>query len=1105
MAPKGAIPVFRQYRFSDVNNRGRNTRGRGGSPAAHNQHIRLSSLSSDSRRHHEGFLPVIPPQPVASTSSIARPEQNPTLRLPQNDFGETLGFGFPGMSSWFGNENEDELDGPEEHEEYEEHEEDEEEMDVNLDEETEPKRKKSSFKENPFLRFKEEAPLLLEEIMRMEERGGMGGVCPGGCNGENEGLYRCQFCDDRRLLCKGCIVARHANRPLDKTEAFANGSLKFWNGAYFERVTLRELGLAIQMGHPPGERCKFPRAAREGFVVVDLDFIQRVDMSFCGCQHQSSIGSSWQQLFRAQLFPATLSNPHTVFTFRALRLLHGLTLQGKLTTYHFYQSVEVATDAAGITDAPKGRYDELTRVMRVWRYLRVLKRGGIGCTLEPELDKIPAGALAVKCPACPRPNINLPENWKELTGESRFLFYKFISVDACFRLKRRLVSSEQKDPGLFTGKAYFVEQGVYQKQLEVMKDMPEEKIDPHCTGNNLSAIEQAYTKFRKGYATTGCILCLCARHEIVEPNGVADLDVGEKFWHTDYAISASQQHSDPALTRVLSYDICCQYRINFFDRLAQVPPQLQMQVHPDRWRFVVPKLHIKGHGRDCQEEFAFHLLFGGGQTDGEGIERQWASLGPIGTSTREMGPGHRRDTVDDHIGAWGWRKVVALGFLLRKKRAEARIQKLAHDTFFEDFTQTQSEHAPAWRKAVDDWEDGKSDKNPYSTSRTVETEQDVKLVYAQKEHDDLAAGNPFLHNVSPSEFMMFGLNLEDQQRRLLQDIRENSSSTPAQQSSLLRERGKIQQSLGRLRGLQKVYTPAVLTTTSTTPDPTAPTAEAVSLLLPSSLPAALRNLGEMQSWVCMEIDFRRAQLQSSLEGVRTQLFVQSRLNSQQSLHVRGQRGLTRAKTVENRCRRKLLDYKQKYRAAWLALLTLVGARDRVGFRWLADSDVVGLHDPDAAAVKNPRKRKRDNQKPEDLIVHGESRRKLTWIWAGVDVSNDSEAMKEAVRIEWCKAYARKRRWTEELALVEEEMRRVPLSLEHEAQVWEGRNLPTDEDPKIEAINAYSSRQAAIRQRLSERFQSLWALPDPIRRSLPTVLPRIEEESEEEDSGEEMEG
>ncbi|KAL0571397.1 hypothetical protein V5O48_010566 [Marasmius crinis-equi] len=104
-------------------------------------------------------------------------------------------------------------------------------------------------------------------------------------------------------------------------------------------------------------------------------------------------------------------------------------------------------------------------------------------------------------------------------------------------------------------------------------------------------------------------------------------------------------------------------------------------------------------------------------------------------------------------------------------------------------------------------------------------------------------------------------------------------------------------------------------------------------------------------------------------------------------------------------------------------------------------------------------------------------------------------MKEALRIEWCKVYAGKRRWTEELALVEEEMRRVPVLLEHEAEVWEGRRQPEDENPITEGINAYGNRQAALQRAIAPKFKALWALPNPVRRSRPTVLPRIEEESD----------
>ncbi|KAJ7729736.1 hypothetical protein B0H16DRAFT_1330222 [Mycena metata] len=71
----------------------------------------------------------------------------------------------------------------------------------------------------------------------------------------------------------------------------------------------------------------------------------------------------------------------------------------------------------------------------------------------------------------------------------------------------------------------------------------------------------------------------------------------------------------------------------------------------------------------------------------------------------------------------------------------------------------------------------------------------------------------------------------------------------------------------------------------------------------------------------------------------------------------------------------------------------------------------------------------------------------------------------ALRIEWCKAYARVRRWKEEVMLVEEEARRAPVFLEHRAKEWERRvkevrvgEIPEDQ---AEGAIAYGLKQAVM--------------------------------------------
>jgi hypothetical protein len=78
-------------------------------------------------------------------------------------------------------------------------------------------------------------------------------------------------------------------------------------------------------------------------------------------------------------------------------------------------------------------------------------------------------------------------------------------------------------------------------------------------------------------------------------------------------------------------------------------------------RFVIPKMHIHSHTLACQLLFSLNFTPGSAQTDGEGIERPWAHIGGVATSTREMGPGSREDVLNCHWGYWNWQKLLGLG------------------------------------------------------------------------------------------------------------------------------------------------------------------------------------------------------------------------------------------------------------------------------------------------------------------------------------------------------------------------------------------------------------------------------------------------------------
>ena len=90
-----------------------------------------------------------------------------------------------------------------------------------------------------------------------------------------------------------------------------------------------------------------------------------------------------------------------------------------------------------------------------------------------------------------------------------------------------------------SGWAYWVKDGPFKELLKGYRDQAEvrvlsavsfTKLSPaqmlSCTG--LSAVNDANTKFNKGYAATGVGAVICARHEFWQPNGSADLQVGER-------------------------------------------------------------------------------------------------------------------------------------------------------------------------------------------------------------------------------------------------------------------------------------------------------------------------------------------------------------------------------------------------------------------------------------------------------------------------------------------------------------------------------------------------------------------------------------------------
>ncbi len=110
----------------------------------------------------------------------------------------------------------------------------------------------------------------------------------------------------------------------------------------------------------------------------------------------------------------------------------------------------------------------------------------------------------------------------------------------------------------------------------------------------------------------------------------------------------------------------CQWFKHLAERLRKMPHAVRLEWTFWVVRYVIPKLHIRGHLPWCMLYFSLNYMLGAGRTDGEGIEHNWANTGPVSTSTQEMGLGHHRNTLEDHWGYWNITKLFGLGkhFLL---------------------------------------------------------------------------------------------------------------------------------------------------------------------------------------------------------------------------------------------------------------------------------------------------------------------------------------------------------------------------------------------------------------------------------------------------------
>ncbi|KAM6503686.1 hypothetical protein JOM56_000629 [Amanita muscaria] len=896
----------------------------------------------------------------------------------------------------------------------------------------------------PLLQWIPEIDAFLQELLRHEGRGPAQSCLTCAMNMPS---YRCMDCMNNGLYCKPCIVASHKSMPFHRSQ------LQEWTGRYFSRISLRELGLRIQLNHPYGENCYNPvKSYNDNFTVIDLNGIHDVAVDYCGCH---LVQPHTIQLLRFQLYPATVIDPKTAATFQVLEFFHLNTLISKISAFDFYVTLRRRTDNTGTQEIPY-RYPSFLLMARQWRHLKLLKQMGRGHHPEGR-NGTREGECAVLCPACPQPGRNLPSNWAEAPPKQQWLYTLFLGLDANFRLKRLNISKNADDPDLNQGSAYFVNETSFQMYLqEYNSKIPNDR----STCSNYDAIKLASMRGGKGTATTGVGTVECIRHDMKRPASVGDLQKGERYVNMDYFFLSSIQQNCPRKL-VVSYDIACQWSKNLNARIILYGPSRGSEAFQklSTTTFAVPKAHLPVHQDFCKTRYSFNLLPRMGRTDGEAPERGWAATNAVASSTKEMGPGSRRDTLDDHFGDYNWKKVTNLATSLLNRFTEAVNAQLEHTTIFLEFSSALGQdNVSAWTKAIQEWECDQSNPNPYELKEKRISEAQVRLQLTMRDASGEDTTQTHIE-ITPSMLISQGLELEELQRRLRFDAKSIGSHATELQHATLSERSiRLRRRIEAWQDIQNLYMPGIaMLRVRFDQEPmgrTVPiTASDIELMLPSHILAGLHHIHCDTRLIEIEWELRVAQASDILHELQRLLLIR-----RQRHHTRS---IASIKTVQEKVDRAV----KRYRETRLNLVILANSLTKVGW----DDTLQPLQDKDVRAPDE-----------EDSISEG--RRTFTWIWRTGSVGKNDSAAQEVLRIEWCKARARAHRWQEECLLLKEEMRRVLQFFESEVSRWNSLAGTADFDDCniLEGRHAYAYRQANIRAAMRGHCARKWDTVSPER-------------------------
>ncbi|KAE9389579.1 hypothetical protein BT96DRAFT_834691 [Gymnopus androsaceus JB14] len=302
---------------------------------------------------------------------------------------------------------------------------------------------------------------------------------------------------------------------------------------------------------------------------------------------------------RAQLFPASVAEPETTFTFTVMREYDLQSLQGKIAAYNYFLSLCHLTDNVHM-DQVNDPYQPFMLAARAWRYFKAqIRLGGIFNLNKQYLLHCPPEAMINYCPICPDPTTNMLGDWEKTPLHLR---------DGNFKLSQFHKNSGADDKSMFRGNSYFPPVQPYKEFLASTKKSAYVVKCGHIKVINQQHNQALQTVVPK--KTVGVVSTACSHVFILAA--------------TDMYSAESQAHVDASYARAYT---------------------------------------LYGYGDDVKldsRDMIRHKHTYNAQCDlaPNSIEQLWIEFNQVGGYTRQMNDANREDTIIAHINNWNHKKFI---------------------------------------------------------------------------------------------------------------------------------------------------------------------------------------------------------------------------------------------------------------------------------------------------------------------------------------------------------------------------------------------------------------------------------------------------------------